>query len=218
MADGGGRLRKIVGMKRLAGLLCCLLFASAAFAQDADKDKNKKEKGPDTSTPKYQITVGYEYRSYYPNNMPRFGTNGFDVTYDYSFFRHFLSLVADATGTYRSQGQGGYTDIYTLMAGPRVYPFGHRHKFTVYGEGLFGDGYIRNKLPFSSGFPGTLMTDNRYAFALGGGVEYRLGPRWSIRAAEFDYESTRFFSTAGTTGQSNYRFSFGVTRRFGHKD
>jgi len=199
-------------MTRLGGLLCVLLLAVPAFAQE-----KAKEKAADTSTPKYEITAGFEYRSYYPNTMPRFGTEGWTATYDYSFYRHFLSLVADATGTYSSQGQGGYTDIYTLTAGPRVYPLGHRHRFTVYGQGLFGDGYIRKRAPFSSGFFGTPMHDDRYAFSLGGGVEHRLGENWSARLLEFDYESTRFFTTTGIAGQSNYRLSFGLTRRFGHK-
>jgi opacity protein-like surface antigen len=204
-------------MTRLAGLLCVLMIASAAFAQDTDKEK-KKEKGPDTFTPKYDITVGFEYRSYYPNNVPRFGTSGWDVTYDYSFFRHFLSLVADGTGTYSTQSPGGYTDIYTFTAGPRVYPLGHRHRLTVYGQGLFGGGYIRTKLPSNGVFAGLPMHDTRFTLSGGGGVEYRASERWAIRLIEFDYESTRFFTTPGITGQSNYRLSFGVTRRFGHKN
>lgn len=206
-------------MKRLVGLLCLLMVALPAFAQDQDKDKEKvKTKGPDTFTPKYDITVGYEYRSYYPNIQPRFGTNGWDVTYDYSFFRHFLSLVADGTGTYSTQSPGGYTDIYTLTAGPRVYPFGHRHRLTVYGQGLFGEGYIRTKLPSNGPFQGEAMHNFRFTASGGGGLEYRANERWAIRVIEFEYESTRFFTQAGTTGQSNYRLSFGVTRRFGHKN
>jgi hypothetical protein len=203
-------------MRRLAGLLCVLLFASPAFAQD--KDKGKEKKAPDTSTPKYDVTVGFEYRSYYPNTVPRFGTEGWTATLDYNLFRHFLGAVLDATGTYSNQGQGGYTDIYTVTAGPRVYPLGHRHRFTVYGQALFGEGYIRMKPPFNGGFPGVLATDNRYTLSGGGGVEHRWGERWAIRLIEFDYESTRFFTTSGIAGQSNYRLSFGITRRFGHKD
>lgn len=204
-------------MRRLASLLCLLMIASPAFAQDKDKGK-EKTKAPDTSTPKYDITVGYEYRSYYPNTMPRFGENGWVVTFDYSIFRHFLSLVADATGTYSTQRPGGYNDIYTLTAGPRVYPFGHRHRFTVYGQGLFGEGYNRMKLANNGGFAGEAMHDFHYTLSGGGGVEHRIGEKWAIRLIEFDYESTRFFSQTGAPGQSNYRLSFGITRRFGHKN
>lgn len=208
-------------MKRLAGLLCAfaLLLALPAFGQDSDQEKKKeKPKGPDTSVPKYDVTLGYLYRSYYPNNMPRFGTNGFDATYDYSFFRHFLSLVADATGTFSSQSPDGYNDIFTLMAGPRVYPFSHRHRFIVYGQVLFGEGYNRMKLPSNGAFIGMAAHDFSFAIAGGGGVEHRFSDKWSLRLIEFDAESTRFFSQAGTTGQTNYRVSFGITRRFGHKD
>jgi opacity protein-like surface antigen len=205
-------------MMRLAGLLCCcLVLAVSAFGQDSDKEKEKKTSA-NWSTPKYEITVGYEYRSYYPTSTPRFGMSGWTATYDYSLFRHFLSLVADATGTYSSQGQDGYTDIYTLTAGPRVYPFGHRHRFTVYGQALFGDGYIRFRQPFSGGFQGMPTSDNRYAFQLGGGLDYRFREKWSLRAIQFEYESTRFLTMAGQTGQTNYLLSFGITRHFGHKD
>ena len=60
---------------------------------------------------------------------------------------------------------------------------------------------------------GVSATDNAFAMALGGGVDWKANDRIAIRLAQGDYLLTRF----GSTSQHNFRLSTGVVFRFGGK-
>jgi len=221
-------------MKRIIGLLWLgVLFGLPALAQEApapqnqDKDKPApKEKPSPRERPAYDISVGYAYRSYYPPTSARFGMNGFDVSVDYNIFRRWLSAAAEVTGTYGSQliptgatPQPTNTSLYTFMAGPRVYPFGHNHKLTPYFHGLFGGGHVNEHFAASGGFGSHNSSDTAKAFAGGGGVKWRFRENWDINLIQLDYESTYFFSGVGTRGgQRNFRATFGISYRWGHRN
>jgi opacity protein-like surface antigen len=191
-------------MKRLFGLLALLfIFGLPAKAQQ---------------TPSYDLEGGYLYRSFYPPNSSRFGMNGWNASLDHNVKR-WLGVAGDFTGSYRNQGVKGDTQVYTFMVGPRIYPFGHRHKLIPYGQVLFGGGYDRLHYPLNSGFPATTFSSAAFAWAGGGGVQVRVKPKWAIRLIEFDYEQTRFsnYPNATLTTQGNYRFSVGVIYHIGEK-
>ena len=87
----------------------------------------------------------------------------------------------------------GNTQLYTLMFGARIYPLGHRHKITPFGEVLVGTGLFRLQpgerreasIQFSHwGWATTWMG--------GGGFDVKFKKRWTIRLIEFDYEHTNF--------------------------
>jgi hypothetical protein len=227
-------------MKRVIGLLCLVvLFGLPASAQETpapqDKDKDKpasqskpapKEKPSPQERPAYDISVGYAYRSYYPPTSSRFGMNGFDVSADYNIFRRWLAAAAEVTGTYGSQliptgatPQPTNTSLYTFMAGPRVYPFGHNHKLTPYFHGLVGGGYVNEHFAPFGGFGSHTMASTAKAFAGGGGIKWRFREKWDINVIQLDYESTYFFPGVGTRGgQRNFRAAFGISYRWGHKN
>ncbi len=46
----------------------------------------------------------------------------------------------------------GNTSIYDFLVGPQLYPFGHQHKITVFGQVLFGGGALLYHLPSQNGF------------------------------------------------------------------
>ncbi|MGB0036613.1 MAG: outer membrane beta-barrel protein [Candidatus Acidiferrales bacterium] len=191
-------------MKKFAGLFVfSLLLGLPTMAQD---------------TPVYEIEGGYTLRSYYPPSAARFVMNGWNVTGDYNIKR-WLGVAADLSGTYKNQGVDGTTDIYAIVVGPRVHPFRHRHKLDLYGQLLFGAGYIRNTIPAAGGFPTLSKSDFSSAVVAGAGIDLRISEHWSVRLIEFDYENTRFFSSAttGTANQDNFRISIGISRRFGEK-
>jgi opacity protein-like surface antigen len=230
----------MVRMKRIIGLLClAVLFGLPALAQEApapqDQDKDKpapqgkpapKEKPSPRERPKYDISVGYAYRSYYPPTSSRFGMNGLDLSVDYNIFRRWLAVAGEVTGTYGSQlipvtptPQPTDTVLVTFMVGPRVYPFGHNHKLTPYLHGLIGGGYVNEHLAASGGFGSHTMTSTAKAFALGGGLKWRFREKWDINLIQLDYESTYFFPGVGTNGgQRNFRATFGISYRWGHKN
>jgi len=191
-------------MKTLFGLIALLfIFCGPALAQQ---------------TPAWDVEGAYLYRSFYPPNAKRFGMNGWNGSFDHNV-RKWIGFAGDFTGTYSDKGTNGKTQIYTFMAGPRIYPFGHRHKLIPYGQVLFGAGYNRLTFPLNSGFPETTFTSTAFAWAGGGGVQARVTPKWAIRLIEFDYESTRFtnYPNATTGTQGNYRVSVGIVYHIGEK-
>jgi opacity protein-like surface antigen len=191
-------------MKSVLGLFALLfIFTPPAKAQQ---------------TPSFDVEGAYLFRSFYPTNAPRFGTNGWNASLDHNV-RRWLGVAGDISGTYSNRGVHGKNQVYTFMAGPRIYPFGHKHKLIPYGQVLFGGGYDRLTFPLNSGFPQTTFTSAAFAWAGGGGVQLKVARKWAVRLFEFDYEQTRFsnFPNQTTTTQGNYRISVGVVYHIGEK-
>ncbi|HTV60768.1 MAG TPA: outer membrane beta-barrel protein [Verrucomicrobiae bacterium] len=165
----------------------------------------------DNKVPTWEVGGGYTFRDYNnPNTSDRFVMNGWAIMADRMVFRKWLSVAAQADGGYTSEGNN--TRVYTVMAGPQVYPFGHR-KITLYGQFLFGEGYTRYVVPASGGYPSTPFSSHAYAWQGGGGFDYAWKPHWTIRMVQFDYENTRFFNA--NPSQGNFKVSVGIMYRFG---
>ncbi len=61
----------------------------------------------------------------------------------------------------------------------------------------------------------TASSQNAFAMTVGGGVDYRVSNRLSVRVAQVDYLLTRFNELGiGTQTQNNLRVSTSVTFRF----
>ena len=212
-------------MQKWLGIVgAIIIFAVPALAQEAPKQETPSQEAPEKEkpprpSPKYELEGGYTYRSFYPPSAPRFGMNGWNATLDYNW-KHWLGLVADGTGTYKDQGVIGNTAIYTLMAGPRGYFFGHRHRLIPFGQVLFGVGYERQHIPLNGGFSPKTNTSTAWVWAGGGGVDVRVTTHWAVRAFEFDYEKTHFSDFSGAVlnpAESNRRISVGIVFRWGEK-
>jgi len=145
------------------------------------------------------------------------GLNGWNASAEMKFLP-LIGLVADASGHYGSQN---VTDacgfvfgcvpipdqmtahMYNILVGPqlsftlgRVRPFAHA---------LFGAGHLSENTkarPFSA-------SDTGFAYALGGGIDYKLaGPlRWRVQG---DFLQNQFFGSS----QNNFRFSTGPVLHF----
>jgi hypothetical protein len=231
-------------MKKVLGLSTLLvLFSLPVMAQDApapappqdksaqeassqekpEKKKPTKDWGP--ATPQWDISGAYSLISYYPPATKRITMNGFDASVDYNLFRRWLAVAADVTGNFKNTGItiNGSTSVYTFMAGPRIYPFGHAHKLILYGQVLGGGGNVRVAHPATAGFSAFIETETAPAFGGGGGIDYRLSRHWEIRVIEGDFEETRFTipigsaTSSSSVSQSNYRISVGMTYRLGEK-
>ena len=124
----------------------------------------------------------------------------------------FIGIVGDVSGHYGSQNfteltpEGPTTVNVTgheqeYLVGPRLgVPVG---KFTPFGEVMVGAAHIHTG--------GTLPSPSNtsFAYALGGGLDYRLFGPVGARV-EGDYLRTKFFSST----QRNLRLSAGVVFRF----
>jgi opacity protein-like surface antigen len=97
----------------------------------------------------------------------------------------------------------------TYLFGPRV----SYHRFgrvTPFGEVLFGVAHTGTELL------GTTNSQNAFAMTVGGGIDYRVNSRFSIRPAKVDYLLTRFneFGIPNAQTQNNLRVSTGIVFRF----
>jgi opacity protein-like surface antigen len=146
------------------------------------------------------------------------GLNGWNASAEMKFLP-LLGLVADFSGHYGSQT---VTSVCGFIATPcltvrepmdvTAYHFlvGPQLSFTVgrirpFAHALFGAGHLSESAsvrPFSA-------SDSAFAYAIGGGIDYRLpGPlRWRVQG---DFLRDRFF---GPT-QNNFRFSTGPVLHF----
>lgn len=158
------------------------------------------------------IFFGYSYLNTDLSSVGRANTNGWEGTLEGRVFPH-IGIVADFNGNYGSQNfpvscvAGVPTCPPSLnlnfseenvMFGPRVSAsFG---RFRPFAEAMFGIGHVN---VHGSG------TQNSFATAIGGGIDYRLIKPLAWRF-QGDYLSTRFFSTT----QNNVRLSTGIVLRF----
>ena len=142
--------------------------------------------------------------------------NGVEASFTADFHRRFgikFDLGYDlASNVFDTQH---HADLLTYMAGPVFYLI-RKRKFSVYTQFLFG-GARESGVNFDAiGRPATGWV-NRFAWAAGGGVQYRLTPSFSVRVGA-DYLRTSFFnSNLAIEGQSNLRTAASIVYTFGER-
>jgi len=192
----GSYARWIVGV---LGLACVSL--GAADAQQAP-----------ALTPQFEVSGTYSYvRANAANSDGGYNLNGGSASFAYNFSDRF-AVVADG-GIYRFGGlpSGIDSTMYTYLFGPR-YNFRKVSRVTPFAEVLLGGG----RLNASSG--GISAGENGFSMAIGGGLDWPLRHRFSIRLIEADYLLTRFDRVTGTSAtQNDVRISAGLVFRFGSK-
>lgn len=142
-------------------------------------------------------------------NGNRTWLDGWNASLEVKLIR-WVGVVADFSGHYRS-GRQSFTQPtvfflydsheHDLLFGPRISAtFGRARPFA---EGLFGVGLLSGT---TDSYP---MSQDSFAFALGGGVDYRLIKPLAVRV-QGDYVRTNFFNTS----QNDFRLSTGLVLRF----
>jgi opacity protein-like surface antigen len=158
-------------------------------------------------TPKYEVGLNYSLLHVTSANQDRQRTgNGGSGYFEYNV-NSVLGLVADF---------GGYANtrvnerLLTYMFGPR---FNWRHaRLTPYVQFLFGGAYVWNDLNKAS------TTQNAFALASGGGLDYHLTRHISIKPIQVEYVMTQIDSTKGFgSHQNDVRYSAGVVLRVGER-
>jgi opacity protein-like surface antigen len=177
-------------MKRLA-LLCgaMLLFAGLASAQD--------------EAPKVEAFGGYSYLRVNPGfNISGENFNGGSGSLAYNLTPMF-GIVGDFGGYHWSQ-TGVDANVVTYLFGPKV---ALRHgPITPFAQALFGGAHI-------SGSAGS-GSENSFAMALGGGVDWNATEHIGIRVIQAEYLMTRFGIVHSSDTQNNIRISTGVVFRW----
>jgi opacity protein-like surface antigen len=204
-------------MKKLLGPAVLLLLCSLpTFAQDEES--------------KVEVGGGYTFRSFLPPTPgagipnPRLDMSGWNATVSFDINR-WLTVATDADGTYQSSAEtppltgNTQTSIYSVVAGPRIYPLGH-HKLAPFAHVMFGLAHARITSPTSTGCGTSFsctFTDGSFDFEAGGGVDLNVSKHLAIRFGEFDYERTSFlsFSTYPLSDVSNnFKYKAAVLFRF----
>ena len=212
--------------KRLAGLLLLLatLVASAA-AQETQKQSEDQSSSTEPvkpkhacPTPKGEISAGFTYRSYYGSSTGSIGMTGAYGSYVYDLYK-WLGLEAEVLGV---SGKLKIPNlpaedlhIFTAMAGPKVYLFGH-HKIDPYGHADYGAGILTTSIPEFAGYPGNSGIKVVHAWQVGAGLDLSLKQHWAVRLVQFDYASAKFLGKT-VPNQGSKRVSFGITYRFGER-
>jgi len=172
------------------------IFGAAVHAQDV---------------PKVDIFAGYSYVRANPDTAGArsFNLNGGNASIAYNA-NSWLSGVADF---------GGYTNgnilnsnvsgtLSTYLFGPRVSYRRFEH-VTPFAQALFGVAHV------GTNFFGTSASDNAFAMAVGGGVDFPISHHLAVRPLQVDYLLTRFSETGNSAqSQHNLRASTGIVFRF----
>jgi hypothetical protein len=156
------------------------------------------------AAPKVEVFGGYSW--YHPGgsadgvSVPNFNKGwGGQFTYN---LNNWAGLTLDAGGHYQNGGS-----VYTVAGGPKfTYRRGH---FEPFGEALFGFAHIS---------PNGAPDDNEFALIAGGGLDYKVTPRFSIRPIQADYVLTSY-NAVSSPGNPNYvngvRLQAGLVINFG---
>jgi hypothetical protein len=196
-------------------LLSILALVPAALMPLAASGQVAPDRGPrpDTGEPqfKYQAFAGFAYTNLNQVNQSRYGLIGVDLEISRNFGRYF-ALTADGAyfpSSYRS-GNPGNPKVAMLLGGPELHA-------PLYGK---VSGYFRGLLGGEHTGGESMTPRVSFAGGLGGGLDYAMSPRLSLRLGGDDILSS--FSVRNNSQQgsfsphrrANARATIGVAYRF----
>jgi len=150
-------------------------------------------------TPRLEAFAGYSYLRFDSTTLgfaDYSNLHGFELAGAFNLSRNF-GIVADVSDHY-----GNRLRVYQYMFGPQVLL--HKGRVSGFAHALFGKANDRFNINGSS-------TSTGRAVALGGGFDYYMSPRYSIRVIQADYLDTHTFNVS----QGNVRVSTGVVFHWG---
>jgi len=193
--------------------------------------------------PRTELSLNYSYMHFAPAqaNTSNKSLNGGGGAFVYNF-NHILGVKMDL------QGFGSFTNTFTIAPQPGLpsgahgsvsgnlftYLFGPQLKFRsqhfelltealagAAHSNVYGSAFRNICQPLATGCPGVTASpsNNGWAMMLGGGLDFPINHRVSIRPAELDYVLTRFgnFFTQANANQNNFRYSAGVVFNLGER-
>jgi opacity protein-like surface antigen len=135
------------------------------------------------------------------------------------YFSRYVGITADFAGAYGTPAINVpsigsfdiHTHLYTFMFGPTV-RVANNSPLQPFGHALFGGAHLTGSVGIPvSGFGGSITdSDTGFAWAAGGGLDFKAIPLISLRVAQFDFVHTHI----GGDNQNHFRYSAGVVLRF----
>ena len=178
----------------LASMAAC--FPCAALAQNPPVPAKRVS---------FDAAAGYSYVNLPLAPKNRIGLQGADANFTVNFSPH-VGFRADLGYVRGSDvfGSGRHADVLSYMAGP-VITLVRGRRAALYAEGMVGAARVTGPVPDGTG--GFLVGGyaNKLAWAVGGGVEYKLTRSWAVRTGA-DYLHVVYFSpTQSIVGQNDVR-------------
>lgn len=187
-------------------LLLAMMLAPLGRAQD----------GPVVAGVGPTVEAGGGYQFVYTSvpSQNRIPMNGLFLTGNLDFNRRFgIAAEIGYARNFDAFNTGRTADLLTYMVGPAFYPVRMR-KTNVYTHLLFG-GARETGVNLSTDGLLLLGYVNKFAWAAGGGVQYRITRSLSLRVGA-DYLHTSFFNPElNVVGQSGIRPSASLIYTFG---
>jgi opacity protein-like surface antigen len=161
--------------------------------------------------------IGFSYMQTNVPSQGQLGMNGVEAVLNADLQRHFgVKLDVGYSRSFDAFSTGRSADLLTYMVGPVFCPL-RRRKMHVYTELLLG-GARQTGVNFESNGQMVLGFVNKFAWAGGGGFQYRLTPSFSLRVGA-DYLRTAFFnSNVAVQSQRNIRSSIFLIYTFGERE
>jgi hypothetical protein len=175
--------------------LLCLFFCAPASAQSKSK------------LPAIDVFGGYSYLRFdaktlgFANDL---NLNGANVSVALPDLYMGLGAAIDISGHFANE-----LEEFNFMIGPQ-YTYEWKG-MRWYGHGLFGKARARLRQPGTTNVGPSYLSS---AVAFGGGLDFPLSGRFSVRVFQADYLITQDFNAT----QHNVRISTGVVYRFGKKE
>ena len=188
----------------MLGAICISGFS--AFAQEA-------------STPVVETGFNYTFTRINPGgNLGSYNANGGSGYVEYNLNR-VVGLVADlgANNVNSINGLPINNTTFTYLFGPR---FNWRlSRFTPYVQTLVGGARFSNAYNAASSSPVLGISENSFAAALGGGVDFKLTNHIALKPIQVEYLMTQLRDSVTNVNQvqNNLRYSAGVVFTFGSK-
>jgi peptidoglycan-associated lipoprotein len=207
-------------IKNTFALLLTVAAVSIAPALAQSPDQATAQPMPASGQPlRAELALSY---SYLRSNVPPggcgcFNLNGGSATFAWPVKPGSFALVGDLTVAHAGSAAitGDTLTLSAFTAGARYLPRLGRSPLQPYGQALVGLAHSSGTLVQAPN-PGASNAGAAFAANLGGGLDLRVNPRFSVRLVEADYLVTTFDNGANNH-QNNLRISAGVVVRFGKR-
>jgi hypothetical protein len=196
----------VAAMRAIFTILFCLpLCATHASAQALPAGRSSS----------WDLSLGYSYVSHPVTSSDRVGLNGFDASVTVALASR-LAIRGDVALARSGNllDAPTHSSVLSYLAGPVFYPM-IRPKVDVYAQALFGGARVTGPVPVNGGILIGGYAEH-FAWAIGGGVDYRLSRSFALRCG-VDYLRTEYFFGPALTvkGQSNIRLTASVVYLLG---
>jgi outer membrane immunogenic protein len=165
--------------------------------------------------PSNEIALDYNYvhTNAPPAGCGCFSMNGGSGSYAYHFGPQFAAVIeVGAVHASKIDSTGLDLTLTSYLVGPRFYYRRPHARFVPYGQVLLGA--VRATGGLAPANSGGASSSTVFGSTLGGGVEFNMSRRITLRVAQVDYFVTTFNNKADDH-QNNLRISAGAAYHFG---